>query len=69
MRRKSLRESSDTTKQYIGDAVYAELEGGMLKLTTEDGIESTNTIYLEPEVFYRLMEYARHQGWQWEEVK
>lgn len=36
-------------KRYIGDGVYVCLEGGMLCLTTENGIETTNTIYLEPE--------------------
>jgi hypothetical protein len=45
------------TKQYLGDAVYVEVEHGMLKLTTEDGIQATNTIYLEPEVFAALVQY------------
>lgn len=37
-------------KEYLGDAVYAEWDGYYIKLTTEDGIQATNTIYLEPEV-------------------
>lgn len=49
---------SANTKTYLGDAVYAEIEGGMVKLTTEDGVEATNTIWLEPEVYERLLKYV-----------
>ena len=45
-------------KQYLGDGVYAEVERGMLKLTTENGIATTNTIYLEPEVLASLLRYV-----------
>jgi hypothetical protein len=41
-------------KTYLGDGVYADVEYGMIKLTTEDGISTTNTIYLEPEVINAL---------------
>lgn len=35
------------TKEYLGDGVYAEIdEDAGIKLTTEDGINVTNTIYL-----------------------
>ena len=44
-------------KQYLGDAVYAGLDDGMIKLTTSDGIKDTNTIYLAPEVFAALIIY------------
>jgi hypothetical protein len=44
-------------KEYLGDAVYADIEHGKLVLTTEDGISVTNTIYLEPEVIAALMAY------------
>ncbi len=37
-------------KRYLGDGVYVEVEGDMVKLTTSDGIADTNTIFLEPEV-------------------
>jgi hypothetical protein len=46
-----------STKTYLGDAVYAELEAGMVKLIAEDGISATNTIYLEPEVIDALLSY------------
>ena len=45
-------------KEYLGDAVYVEHDGYALVLTTEDGISTTNTIYLEPEVLKALMDYV-----------
>lgn len=41
-------------KTYLGDSVYVEVEYGMLKLTTENGLGATNTIFLELEVFENL---------------
>jgi hypothetical protein len=42
-------------KTYLGDAVYAEIDrAGDLILTTEDGIQDTNRIVLEPEVLHNL---------------
>jgi hypothetical protein len=47
-------------KHYLGDGVYIEIIPGLnsYKLTTEDGISETNTIYLEPEVMNNLIEYV-----------
>jgi hypothetical protein len=47
-------------KQYLGDGVYIDVEHGIFKLTTENGIEATNTIYLELDVWRALLLYARH---------
>jgi hypothetical protein len=48
-------------KQYLGDGVYVEIDRDWyVKLTTENGIETTNTIYLEPEVISELQRYLRH---------
>jgi hypothetical protein len=45
-------------KRYLGDAVYVEVrENGDVKLTTEDGLRATNTIYLEPDVIKALCLY------------
>jgi hypothetical protein len=44
-------------KTYLGDAVYAEWEEGMLKLTTSNGIYDTNTIYLDWSVLPELKRY------------
>ena len=46
-------------KSYLGDAVYAELEGADVILTTEDGIVNpTNRIVLEPEVVMQFVLWA-----------
>jgi hypothetical protein len=46
-------------KQYLGDSVYADIEHGMVKLTTENGLPSdpSNTILLEPEIVVALNRY------------
>jgi hypothetical protein len=51
----------NTTAQYLGDGCYAEWEHGLLKLTTSNGIETTNTVYLEPEVITRCLSISRPQ--------
>jgi hypothetical protein len=43
---------------YLGDAVYVELENGMLKLMTSNGIGITNTIFLERDVYLALVRYV-----------
>lgn len=51
-----------TFKRYLGDGCYVELDRGMVKLTTSNGTEDTNTVYLEPEVlaqFLRWLEDVR----------
>lgn len=45
-------------KEYLGDSVYIEVENGAFKITTEDGIEVTNTIFLELEIYRALVKYA-----------
>ena len=49
-------------KRYIGDGVYVDFDGFGLVLTTENGIEVTNTIILEPEVYSALVQYVEHLG-------
>lgn len=44
-------------KSHLGDGVYADFDGFMVVLTTEDGIRASNTIYLEPEVLRALDGY------------
>lgn len=46
-------------KVYLGDSVYAEIESGMIKLTTDNGNGPSNTIYLEYEVYLALVEFVR----------
>lgn len=45
-------------KEYLGDGCYVEHDGYALKLTTENGIETTNEIYLELEVYSALLRYV-----------
>lgn len=51
-------------KEYIGDSVYIEIllfpdhDGYHLVLTTEDGIKTTNTIYLSEFVYQNLVDYV-----------
>lgn len=46
------------SKHYLGDGAYVDFDGFMLILTAENGIEATDTIYLEPEVWERLEQYV-----------
>jgi hypothetical protein len=50
------------TKEYLGDGVYADMDSGMLKLTTENGISTTNVIFFEPEVVAALLEYMKRNA-------
>lgn len=49
-------------KQYLGDGVYVEMDDGMVRLTTSDGIVDTNEIYLEPEVLEEFIRYVEIKG-------
>ena len=51
-----------TNKIYLGDGVYCEFSGHDFMLTTENGIEVTNTIYLEAEAITMLVEFAKSKG-------
>lgn len=45
-------------KVYLGDGVYVEIEDGRIKLTAENGIVATDTIYLEVEVYQALIAFV-----------
>jgi hypothetical protein len=47
------------TKDYIGDGVYVSIKNGMTRLTTENGVETTNEIFLEPEVLRAFLNYLK----------
>lgn len=48
------------TQQYFGDGVYAAFDGYHIVLTANGiGHEATDTIYLEPGVAERIVEWAR----------
>ena len=46
-------------KTYLGDSVYAAIEDGMIRLTTENGEGPSNIIFLEPEVFKELLRWHK----------
>jgi len=47
----------ENIKTYLGDGVYVEFDGNGLILTTENGVEIHNTIYLESETFRALLAF------------
>ena len=49
-------------KEYLGDGVYAEFVCWYIVLTTADGLETTNTIYLEPDVLRALFKFSKQHG-------
>lgn len=46
-------------REYLGDGVYADTDGFAVILTTENGVETTNSIYLEPTVLEALARYVK----------
>jgi len=55
-------------KVYLGDGAYARFDGYALILTTEDGVETTNEIVLEPQVvmgFFAFVEKLKKMD-KWE---
>jgi hypothetical protein len=52
----------DGEKVYIGDGAFASFDGFGIWLTTSNGIEDTNRVFLEPAVFEALLRFAA-QHW------
>lgn len=46
------------SKQYLGDGVYVQFDDGVIILTTENGYQITNQIYLELDVYGNLRDYV-----------
>ncbi len=48
-------------KEYLGDGVYVEnnVERQMLRLTTEDGVRVTNSIWLDGDVLFAFENYLK----------
>jgi hypothetical protein len=50
-------------KRYLGDGVFADIsQFGEVVLTTENGINVTNTIVMEPEVIQAFKEFLHEVG-------
>lgn len=45
-------------KTYLGDGVYVEITDGQVVLTTENGIEIENVIYLDAEIWTVLKNFV-----------
>ena len=45
-------------KRYLGDGVYAELDMGGVWITTSNGVETTNKIFLDSVVYNKLKQYV-----------
>ena len=50
---------TEKPKVYLGDGAYVSFDGWGLSLTTENGISTTNEIYIEPVVWRALVAYVK----------
>lgn len=44
---------------YLGDSVYATCDGFMIRLYTDNGFGASNEIFLEPQVYDALVQFAK----------
>lgn len=51
--------SIDKDATYLGDGLYADFDGYQICLYASDGIGPTDTVYLEPQVLERFLEYVK----------
>lgn len=47
---------------YLGDGVYVKIVAGMICLTTENGVSTTNEIFLDSDVYAALQRYLKRQN-------
>ena len=52
-------------KMYLGDGVYAERSGSMIKMYTFDGINESEPVYLEYQVWKALKIFVKARM-EWE---
>lgn len=56
-------DKNNETKKYLGDGVYVDYsEFGEIILWTENGIDITNKIILEPEVYAQFVKWVSARG-------
>lgn len=49
---------TEDRKQYLGDGAYVSFDGYAVVLTTEDGINTTNRVVLEPEILKHFEDWV-----------
>lgn len=47
-------------KRYLGDGVYVTVDNGEIILTTENGIEATNTVVMDHSVVTAFLKYIKN---------
>jgi hypothetical protein len=52
-------------KRYLGDGIYVEENEFGIRITTENGIVITNSIYFEPEVLVKFLKYVNDRDQQY----
>ena len=50
-------------KTYLGDGLYCEDQGNMLRLYVNDGEDVVHEVYLEPAVLQEFIVFARERGY------
>lgn len=55
-------------KAYLGDGVYMDFDGYHIVLTTNNGREDTNTVYLEPEVLDNMLRMLKTMEQKWNKI-
>lgn len=54
----------DMNETYLGDGAYAKMENGAIKLYTFDGIDESEPVYLNKDVWRMLRMYAQKAGFK-----
>jgi hypothetical protein len=45
-------------REYLGDGLYAEFDGWQIRLFAHSGVNSTNVVFLEPDVLAAFLRYV-----------
>jgi hypothetical protein len=56
--RRKMEQATGTNEMHLGNRVYVEIINGRIKLSVEYGAFTSNTIYLNVDVWNNLLEYV-----------
>jgi hypothetical protein len=48
----------ESTREYLGDGLYAEFDGWQIRIFAHNGVNSTNVVFLEPDVLAAFLRYV-----------